>query len=367
MKKATYLLILIFLGCKSDNHIGSWIQSDNLINPMLLDIYEDSMSSNAYWDNNRLYNLKKDTVFFQSMDGIYKLLLHVDGDTLIMSDIENDSNFIKYEKNIYNNLIELYNKKLDTDIDLPRIKSASEIIFHNCNVFLLDYDHDKKLCTYYNGKIYILDSTSYLNLLPTEAAMDYFEDFLIIADRLIRYEDIKNIKKELGKGQRFKLHYLTSETGKKMYGIKAYATIYRGHYPDSLNIELLLPPLPDMNLTDFAKFKSLVGFFPSRTEYNGHEISSNDLKDSLKTNILTIDNFICVSYYDNNLTYEEFLKSYIDLIDVYDETRNDYSLDKFSKAYNELDDSTMHIVKHTLMRRISEIENEKYEEIKNKL
>jgi len=369
MKKTAYILILAFLiGCKPDNHIGSWIQTDNLINPIVLNVYADSMqASNSSWMKTRLYKLKEDTLLMESFNKIEKCILKCSGDTLVLSPVDNDSLFMKYERNTYRDNIEFFNSKLNLSIEIPELDLADQTYFTNCNVFLVDYDEDSKLRIHFNGNTYSVDSTSFLKLLPEKGGVEFNIKNMIVADKALIYRDLKIVKKELAKGRRFGLQYLAKMKDGGIGGIMLRVPpCYNVVYPDSLEIPSL-PPLPPMrpkDLTNSKNARSLIGYLPSGIELNGVVLSEKEFKDSIASQIKRIEKYVCVTYFDEELSYESYLKNLNDLYEIYEFVRDEYSQKKYGRSFSELDGSTTRIVKSKFKRRISEVDKEEYEMMK---
>lgn len=72
-----------------------------------------------------------------------------------------------FEKNIYLNYIDYFNKKLNLLIDLPTINADKIELIINNNIIFAEC-RNNKLNIIFNGEKHFLTETSYLKIIPNE-------------------------------------------------------------------------------------------------------------------------------------------------------------------------------------------------------
>jgi len=116
------LFLVVLSSCQNNKKAiqGSWIEKDNFVNPITLDIddfYLDIILNNH--KREKLYHLQDDTFYISGVDQIYKSIIKMESNKLEIYDIDSTASAQIFERNTYKNIIDYFNSKKNTAIELP--------------------------------------------------------------------------------------------------------------------------------------------------------------------------------------------------------------------------------------------------------
>lgn len=362
MKKAIYISILFLLvhGCTEKKNPlvgGKWIEIDNFINPQICSFSEDYISYNTFsFLNKSLYKIKADTLIFQGDFRMIKSRFRIKENTLELYADSSDSIRASFAKFEHQNILEFFNQRLNTTIELPNLPAKELNLRSIQNAFFCEYDDQGHLKLYRNGEPYTISNRSFIQLIPTD---DYGTQILsaLYCDKDVKIRDLNIIKSELQKATLLKMICLSQSKGELNNFIISipYTTSY---LPDSsFNTEYPPPPPPPptFELTSWSKKDLLCVVDKEGILVNNKPISEEDLSH-LISNQMNLKGFIIHLYFDEELLYEDYLKKMSFIRNIFYEARNTYSKEKFDKAnYKELEHDKSREVSRKFPMRIREI------------
>lgn len=365
------MVISLFLNsCIKEKNplIGKWIEKDNFTNPMIYEISEDYyVIINSGVVERKFYKIKKDTFIYDNYFQIEKLRFKTNGSLLSFYSSETDSQLSSFEKFSNNNFIDFFNSKKNTSINLPEIHAKNLKWGTTKNSIVCEYDGNGELIVFRNGELHLIDSLSFLKLLPNPD--DYWtrnNNNLIFCDKNVKLKDFNIVKNELMRGHLTRITYVTQNNNKHLFGIRTGLPFKDNHLPDSLISKYPQPPpLPIFDLDCFTSRNILCLVKLDGIELNNKKRSWDNLHVLIKEKIKTVRGLVIHVNFDENLKYENYLLKLKKIRNIYYSIRNEYSQEKYNEPnYEDLENEAIRKVRRKFPMSIREIDKEEYNEIK---
>ncbi|MBS2213466.1 hypothetical protein KEM09_18800 [Carboxylicivirga mesophila] len=342
-----FISVIVLYACQTnkDKLQGKWIEADNFVDPYRLTFSDFSvkMESNIF-NGEKLYHIRKDTLYISGFDSIYKSLIVFDNEHLKLIDIEGDIIIEIYERDSFKDLVDYFNHKKKLSVNLPQLRSdfkATDYSYHN--TLFADWQNNK-LLIFFNGKAHTLSDTSYLLIDKKEWATRT----LLYFDKEVRVGVLNRIKNELQRAQLNAVGFAaTDDSGNR--------TI----------IGTLLPPLysiggrslpPPLNLINRKADNIMVCVKPDSLTINGNNSDWGNCKDAVKRLIKSNHKSIIRVELDETLSYETYLNCIVELQNAYIELRNEYAMVTYEvDNYLELESEQIKEVRSQYPMRIHEL------------
>jgi biopolymer transport protein ExbD len=353
MRKGIYILfaVITLLSCADKNKqlTGTWIEKDNFRNPRIFKFAEDSFQvyEGKYLVDSKIFLIKKDTFVLQCYKEICKSRIKFIGNTFSFLDLSNDTVLGSYEKGDFKNPLDYFNYKKGTKISLPTLYSEEISEIQNINSIYIDSQNN----IYLNGTKTTIKNLANLLTPNTEFERIYT---CIYCDKTVSHSKLQEVKNELMKTQYNLVTYITQNNENELYGINV-------KLPQSIESESILDLIAEND------FENLICFVTKDSiDLNGKEISSKELHKLLKDKIYHKKNelnlFVC---FDNNLSYETYLKELYNIRSAYYSVRKEYSKNKFGDSeYENMGDSITSTIRETYPMRLAEINENAYKRLK---
>ncbi|NPD48170.1 hypothetical protein [Lentimicrobium sp. S6] len=371
MKTKHLLIFLVFLtlaGCTEKKSIvGTWIEKDNFVSPRIWDITQDSFRI-RYWNHyNSFYKIKGDTFMFPGFEGLKKNRFEIINDELNFYSIDNDSLIISLEKDSYNNFIDYFNKKKNTNISLPYLKSSINN-FHTLHSMTFVFNKTDLNNVYVNGEKIVLDSLAFLKILEIKNRdiSTTGRRGSLYCDREIKLKDINRLKKELQKARIIQISYLTQDSSDILYGNYYKLPYIENKLFDSVFQRHTVPPLPKIPpLDDFTSNDILCKIGNQSIEVNGDDLSQKELEDFLINKIHDgIRNILYINF-DERFTYANYLRKLYEIKNIYISEQQKYALKKFNKQdIEKLEPDEYLEIRKRFPILVVEINSNEYKEMK---
>ena len=383
-------LLLLFavtcsiLSCNQQKNqlIGTWIEYENFNSPYIslfdedyiyffqsIELYQEYMSGMDidsmiynYLVHKMPYELNSDTLRIQT-DELVLWRLKINDNVLTLQDFEDDSMFITYEKMSALNVVDYFNNKKGTNLELV-VNEQKVINYGRLGEYLHLLDHEDKQL-FLSGKETTLDTTLYLKLTHFQW---YRHPFCLYIDKNVEMKVVNQLRKQLHKSGNVIVHYISKNEMNELSATGLRLPGWQNNYPDSLKKLIqpafIYPELPK-NKESFQG-KTLVEVHPGAflindtlTDYGTFaEMLSAELEIRSKP-----EYFLFVS--DQN-KYEDFLNFYINTLSVYYKFRDEYSIEKFNeREFTNLDYEEAEIVREVFPFLVREINEEEMKELKN--
>ncbi len=360
--KRNELLLLIIIAicyscCNNNNKIkGKWIEADNFQGYVTLDIGDFTYRfRHDNWSGERLYHIVEDTIYNNGINRINKSIFKVEGGKLSFYELDSLNPVITYERNTYKDLVDYFNSKKNTSIQLPHLDIKKDNYENSYeNTLYADYKNDK-LEFYVNGTTHEINDTSYFSLSNFHNTKSQ-----LIIDEELPVELLNQIKTELRKAQMNSIAY----------------TVY--NQKDTIShIGFLLPaielpglPLPPImpERFDNTKIENIViEIYSDSLLVNASKVNNNIFREEVKRLIKEKKYGVVRLYYDESLRYKTYINYLYKIQKAYYELRNELASEKYNiDSYLDLDRDEMNEVRNTYPMKIHEIDKIELNELLDK-
>jgi len=344
MKKYTvlYIIIIFIFGCNSKSPLGRWIETDNYTDPQILTFYKDSLVIERPYSGSYLYKMKNDTLLVGNTNQIVRSLLKFDNEKLTYSNLDGSYTHV-FEKYTNSNICEYFNETFGIDIELVTIDLENELFLYNCNVFFIDTAD-----FYFNGIHLDLDSLQPQQIADEAKPFERIRNVLFV-DKSVKYERLSRLYKTIQKSGNTEVIYAVSNKTNALFGQTTYLP--------SLEFPRLIDRVHYNRLTDA---NSLVAIEEDAVYLNSRTISQTDFLDSLSRKIQTNDKYLIYIYTSGNVSFEHYLITKNSIRALIDSLRDNYSISKYHKNFNDIEMEMQNDVRKKFPVRIMEIDSVEY-------
>ena len=348
------LFLVVLSSCQNNKKAiqGSWIEKDNFVNPITLDI--DDFYLEITLNNHKrekLYHLKDDTFYVNGVDQIYKSIIKIERDKLEIYDIDSTAPVQIFERNTYENIIDYFNSKKNTAIELPQLNTGLDDTGYNYQNTIYADRINGELVMYFNGKLHALNDTSYVVLTKTSLNTKC----QLFIDKDIKVGELNTLKTELRKAQLYSIAYATIDNNGV---IKNIGTLLPPI--DSIG-RVPLPPSPPTK-NNYKQKDIVIQILPDSIIINEVSVNRKDLKQILMPLVKLNNMTILRVAFNKQLNYATYINHLQEIHNVYRELRNDYSMANFkTNNYLELEYDDLRTVRKLFPRKIHEIDEEEIE------
>jgi len=341
------IIALLLFGCKEKNHlIGTWVEKDSFTSPRIWEISQDSFLV-RYWNHfNIHYKVKDDTFFFGSIEAYEKSRYEIVNGALKLYSIENDSLIVCLERYPYINYIDYFNSKKNLNVNLPAIKTRN--INHHRLASVIVFDNDDINRFYLNGEKIKLDSIAHISIIEILKHVSLSERIFveIYCDHEILLEDLRRLELELQKARLIKIRYVTQDSIGMLYNTYRKLPYMENGVYDSIMKDIIPPPPPKYpSITELNEFDVLCSISNNAIEVDGKLSTYEEFNDLLKKRIMSDNKSILVLNFEDNISYDKYLKKINWVLSVYDSVKEEYTQEMFGKgSIDELNEEEIYQV-----------------------
>ncbi|TLX70671.1 hypothetical protein E9993_21945 [Labilibacter sediminis] len=347
-----FLIVLSSCQNNAEKIQGNWIEKDNFENPTILEIEDFSFKITS---NNRkhekLYHIQNDTFYVNGIDKIYKSIIKLEDNELEIYDIDSVTPTHIFERYIYENIVDYFNSKKRTSIELPRIELSIKGTGYNYqNSLFADYINGE-LVLHFNGDLHELNDTSYLSLTKN----NWKTKCQLFIDKDIKVNELNTIKTELRKAHLNSIGYATIDSNGI---IKNIGTLLPPI--DSISDIPLPPPPPIMAWS--GQNNIIIQIKAESLSINEDSVKKESFIETLKNRIKSNNNAILRVFFNKQLNYETYINHLNEIHTAYFELRNEYSKATYNiDEYLELEYEEIRKVRKQFPMKIHEINEEEIE------
>lgn len=344
---------------------GNWIETNNYENPERIqfeDFYLKLYNYNINQD--KIYHLSKDTLYVNGYDRIVKFKIVLTKNGFELCSLEKDSSKSIFERNNYTNLIDYFNKKKNTLIELPKMKADEIEYTSDCISLFADYQNGE-LCVFINGLKHNLNDTSFFNILY-ENENESNKWYLLYIDKNIKLTELNKIKIELQKAHKLNVAYIVQQENNELSCIGYKLMPYEGVYPADVFDKL--PPMRSLvnyESDSFNKSNVLCRIGKNGIVLNSNSINLEELKKTLRSKILSNPKTIIHAYFDDSYTYEDYLSFLVEMKTIYHIIKEETVIELNKTIDDEIEKlNSEDVIYDKFPMRIREIDEETYLKLK---
>lgn len=364
MKTKHLLVLLVFFalaGCVEKKSMeGKWIEKDNFINPEIWELSQDSFRILPRDYYKRYYKIKNDTFFYATIDGLGKSRFEIENNEIhFFSDVKDSITYV-LEKYPYDNFIEYFNEKKSINVKLPELES-SNIGFSHQSTSTIVIENSANNEFYLNGRKEKLDSLLHLRLFEIHRIR-----LCVYCDKDIELSYLNKLKHELQKARVQRIIYITQDSLGKLYSHSFKQKIIESNIPDTIKPKHPFPPPAKFpKIEDFNSDDLHCKVNEQSIELNGKTLSKKEFKKVLIEKIKEETRSILFVNFDESMTYEIYLKKLNEIISIYKDVRNEYSMKIYQvKDFENLEHEERKEIRKLVPISVWEINKNEYEKIK---